>query len=137
MILQVDTDSAVPPYDQIRAQVQTMVESGVLAPGTRLPTIRQLAGDLGVASGTVARAYRELERVGIVVARGRHGTIIAERTHEPDRAVSEARLTEAAESFAAAAHHSGSDLDHAIHALRTAYGRIRRPAVPPPTGTNQ
>ena len=79
MHLQVDTSSPVPPYEQIRAQLQTMVTSGALPEGTRLPPIRQLAGDLGLATNTVGRAYHELEREGLVEARGRHGTIVRGR----------------------------------------------------------
>lgn len=76
MILEVDTRSAVPPYEQIRARVTEQVSIGALVPGDRLPTVRQLAADLGVAPGTVARAYRELEQDGMVETRGRHGTVV-------------------------------------------------------------
>ena len=61
MNIEVNTRSAVPHYEQIRSQVTRAVLTGSIAPGTRLPTIRQLAGDLGLATNTVARAYRELE----------------------------------------------------------------------------
>ena len=61
MILEVDPRSAVPPYEQLREQVTALVLAGALTPGDRLPSIRQLANDLGLAGGTVARAYRELE----------------------------------------------------------------------------
>src|SRR5690606_11229934 len=60
VILDVDTTSAVPPYEQMRAQITALITTGALAVGDRLPSIRQLAGDLGLAPGTVARAYREL-----------------------------------------------------------------------------
>ena len=69
VILDVDPQSAVPPYEQLRAQVTGLVTTGGLPPGTRLPSIRQLAGDLGLAPGTVARAYRELEAAGVVATR--------------------------------------------------------------------
>jgi DNA-binding transcriptional regulator YhcF (GntR family) len=83
VIIAVDTDSGVPPYEQIRAQVSRMIASGVLPAGTRLPTIQQLANDLHLAPGTVARGYKELEREGLVVSKRRKGTIVAEH---PDRA---------------------------------------------------
>ena len=60
---------AVPPYEQLRQGVTALVLGGAVAPGARLPSIRQLAGDLGLAGGTVARAYRELEADGIVTTR--------------------------------------------------------------------
>ena len=49
----------------------------MLKPGTRLPTVRELAGWLGLAVNTVARTYRELESAGIVETRGRFGTFVA------------------------------------------------------------
>ncbi|MCC3281241.1 MULTISPECIES: GntR family transcriptional regulator [Arthrobacter] len=81
--IQVDLGSPVPPYEQIRAQVSTLVSAGALAPGDRLPTIRTLASDLGVAPGTVARAYKELEAEGTVTALRRRGTVIAQRAAPP------------------------------------------------------
>lgn len=75
--ISVDLDSPVPPYEQIRGQVSALADSGVLSPGDRLPTIRMLAADLGVAPGTVARAYKELEAEGTVTAMRRRGTVIS------------------------------------------------------------
>ena len=83
--IRVDLASPVPPYEQIRSQVSALAASGVLAAGDRLPTIRTLAADLGVAPGTVARAYKELEAGGTVTALRRRGTVIAERAaRSPD-----------------------------------------------------
>ena len=70
----VDPESAVPPYDQIKAQVRAQIRAGSLAPATRLPSIRQLAGDLRVAPGTVARAYGELEAAGLLDSSRTRGT---------------------------------------------------------------
>lgn len=78
MILTVDTTSGSPPYEQIRSQVTKMIASGVLAPGDRLPTIAQLSADLGLANGTVARAYRELEGDRLIVSHRRRGSFVAE-----------------------------------------------------------
>lgn len=78
MIITVDTRSPVPPYEQIRTQVSAHTTQGSLRPGDRLPTVRQLARDLGIAVNTVARAYRELEQNGVVVSRGRHGTFVTD-----------------------------------------------------------
>jgi DNA-binding transcriptional regulator YhcF (GntR family) len=76
-VLVVDPRSAVPPFEQLRVQMLELVGNGELAPETRLPTVRKLASDLGVAPNTVARTYRELERAGIIETRGRHGTFVA------------------------------------------------------------
>ena len=77
MVLAVDPRSSVAPFEQLRVQILEQVESGELAPETRLPTVRRLATDLGVAPNTVARSYRELERAGIVETRGRHGSFVS------------------------------------------------------------
>jgi len=69
--------SPVPPFEQLRIQLLDAVSAGTLVPGTRLPTVRRLAEDLGLAAGTVARAYRELEASGVIETRGRNGTFVS------------------------------------------------------------
>jgi DNA-binding transcriptional regulator YhcF (GntR family) len=72
----VDTASPTPPYEQIRAQLAALIRRHELEPGQRLPPVRQLAADLSLAAGTVARAYRELELSGHVVTRRGGGTTV-------------------------------------------------------------
>jgi len=122
VIVKVDADSPVPPYEQIRAQVATMITSGVLPTGTRLPTIRQLAGDLTLAGGTVARAYRELEQQGFVRSRGRHGTFV-ERI-PPKSAPTRADLEAAAHSYAVTALQLGANTRDALAAVERAFTTI-------------
>ena len=122
VIIRLDPDSAVPPYAQLHDQLATMIRSGVLAPGARLPAIRHLANDLGVAINTVGRAYRELELDDLVASRGRHGTTVLEpTTNVPAR---RAEMATAATSFAIEAKHRGLDLDQALAAVRTAFVRL-------------
>ncbi|GAA1798087.1 GntR family transcriptional regulator [Planosporangium flavigriseum] len=78
-MINVDPHSPVPPYEQVRSQIAALARDGHLSAGTRLPTVRQLAGDLGLAVNTVARTYRELEAAGLVETRGRHGTFVTHR----------------------------------------------------------
>lgn len=119
MILEVDTGSPVPPYEQIRAQLAELIGSGTLAADTRLPTIRQLAGDLGLAPGTVARAYRELEAAGLVISRVRHGTTVAP-ADRPTAAQTRDRLAEAARVYAGVARALGLGREQAIAAATAA-----------------
>lgn len=70
-------DSDVAPFEQLRSQIAGRVASGDLPAGTRLPTVRGLAAELGLAVNTVARVYRELEADGVVVTEGRRGTFVA------------------------------------------------------------
>lgn len=79
MDIVIDADSAVPPYEQVRLRIAELAAAGSLAAGTRLPPVRQLAAELGLAANTVARAYRELEQAGLVETRGRAGTLITAR----------------------------------------------------------
>ena len=121
MIIRIDQDSHVPPYEQIRSQIATMAASGVLQRGTRLPAIRQLASDLGLAGGTVARAYRELEQEGIIATRGRHGTFIEKA--RPSSVV-KAELDAAARSFAVRAAQLGVKPSQALGSIKRAFDTI-------------
>jgi DNA-binding transcriptional regulator YhcF (GntR family) len=118
VIVEVDPASAVPPYEQVRQGVTALVLGGALQPGARLPSIRQLADDLGLAGGTVARAYRELETDGIVTTRGRHGTVVAGAR---DHAAPPAELLSAARRYADQASGAGASLDDALAAVRIAF----------------
>lgn len=73
----IDTETSTAPFEQIRRQLRQQILSGDLIAGAHLPTVRRLAADLGVATNTVARAYKELEVAGFVIARGRAGTVVA------------------------------------------------------------
>ena len=119
MNVTIDPDAGTPPYEQIRTQVARMVGGGVLAPGARLPTIQQLANDLALAPGTVARAYKELERDGIVVSKRRKGTMISDAPPKVSTREIRAELDAAAQRFALEIRQLGADHDDAL-------GRVRR-----------
>jgi DNA-binding transcriptional regulator YhcF (GntR family) len=118
----VDPNRPVPPYEQVRQQIADLIAGGVLAAGERLPPVRQLAADLGLANGTVARAYQELEAAGLVETRRGGGTLIA-----ADAALTPAGrhrlLTEQAGQYAAAVRRLGVPDDEALDAIRTALGK--------------
>ncbi len=73
----VDAALDIAPYQQIAEQIRALIERGELVRGAALPTVRQLAGDLGVAPNTVARAYADLQGDGWLVSDGRRGTRVA------------------------------------------------------------
>ncbi|WP_380169660.1 GntR family transcriptional regulator [Jannaschia sp. R86511] len=122
-MLQVDPRSPVPPYEQVRSQVVAQVDAGQLRPGDRLPPVRRLAGDLGLASGTVARAYRELEAAGVVVTRGRNGTVVAATGD-----ATEQRAQEAALVYLASLRRLGLGADDAVRLVRAVGDEQPRPA---------
>jgi GntR family transcriptional regulator len=72
----VQTNAPEPVYEQIVRQIHDGVNSGRLKPGTPLPTVRQLAGDLALNRNTVARAYKLLEDQGVILTAGRKGTFV-------------------------------------------------------------
>src|SRR6266542_2207990 len=95
--------AAAPPYEQVREQIESLIRAVELARGTRLPTVRQLSLDLGLAVNTVARAYKELEADRLVETRGRNGTFVfASRSQVADEATPRAAV-----AFARAARHAG------------------------------
>jgi len=112
----VDDDDPTPPYEQIRAQIAALVHTGALVEGDRLPTVRALAADLGVAAGTVARAYTELEVDGLVEGRRRFGTVVTGTEGDP----AQARLRAAANRLVASARGDGLDDEAVLAAVRAA-----------------
>ena len=88
MRLDIDHDSSEAPYEQVRRQITEAVDGGALAPGAKLPPVRTLAAEVGLAVNTVAKAYKELEALGVVATRGRAGTVVLGRG--ADRAAREA-----------------------------------------------
>jgi DNA-binding transcriptional regulator YhcF (GntR family) len=105
-----DPDAATPLYEQLRAQIAARAATGDLPAGTRLPTVRQLAVDLGIGVRTVQRVYTELEADGVVVTEGRRGTSIAAATAPGD-------ATAMAEEYAATARRLGLTLSEATRLL--------------------
>lgn len=123
MILDVDLTSPVPPYEQVRGQLATLIGAGQLPAGHRLPSIRQLASDLGLAPGTIGRVYRELEAEGLVASRVRTGTVVQPRRRTP-AVVTREQLDDAARGYAAAARRLGTDLESAISHLRAQWADL-------------
>lgn len=118
MILNVDPSAALPVYEQIRQQITLMAVSGVLHPGTRLPTIRQLAADLGLAKGTVAKAYALLETEAVVESRGHRGTFVRDVSAVDVVATAQLpELADAAQAYAVVAQQHGARWGDAVAEL--------------------
>ena len=107
--------SFTPPFEQVRSQLAAQIAGGTLVPGTRLPSVRQLAQDLGLAVNTVARAYRELEAAGLVETRGRGGTVVSAGSDG-----TKVRVVEAAREYAALARGHGLTPEEALRYVRAA-----------------
>jgi len=112
MHVRIDDLDPTPAYEQLRRQLLALVRTGALATGDRVPPIRQLAADLAVAPGTVARAYRELELAGVLHSRRGAGTRVQAVPVSP---VDPGVLARAAAELVRVAHDAGAD-DHAVRA---------------------
>lgn len=121
--VEVSTDSPVPPYEQLRISVLRQVRDGTLTAGTKIPTVRALAAELGLAPNTVARAYRELETDGVLETRGRQGSFIA-ASGDPTRDAA----GRAAHGYVETVRRLGLDDAAALDYIRTAL------AASPPAG---
>jgi DNA-binding transcriptional regulator YhcF (GntR family) len=122
MRIRIDPSSREPASAQLAGVIGAAIERGKLGPGQRLPPVRGLALELGLAANTVAKAYRALEADGMLEARGRHGTFVAERlpTRAPE---AERRLDEAADAFVRRSRQLGFGSAEARRALERARRR--------------
>lgn len=114
--IRVDPSSGVPPFEQVREAIRAEVGSRALPPGHRLPPVRSLAATLDLAPNTVARAYKELEALGVVETRGRAGTFVS------GGGVT-AAVRAAASAYVSSVRTLGLDDDEAVEAVRRALGR--------------
>ncbi|MFJ2651378.1 GntR family transcriptional regulator [Streptomyces sp. NPDC087420] len=118
----IDPAAATAPYEQLRTQISAKARSGALPVGYRLPTVRGLAEQLGLAANTVAKAYRALEGDGVIETRGRNGTFVAAAGDAAER-----EAAAAAQAYAERAQRLGLSRDAALgaaeDAVRAAYAK--------------
>lgn len=115
-----DPGSDQAPYEQLRVQIAAQISSGRIAPGQKLPTVRALAAELGLAVNTVARSYRELEADGVVTTEGRRGTFV--RGASFDTAAPDVR--DAAGAYTATVRRAGLSLPEALRLVEQAWAPI-------------
>ena len=121
MIIHIDAAAPLPVFEQMRSQIERLIASGQLRAGTKLPTIRQLAHDLGVARGTVNKVYDALAREGLIQTAGRHGTTVLDGA---ETTTTSRDLDAAADTLAVVTRQLGFD-DKAAHtALDAALQRL-------------
>ncbi len=118
MEFSVDHQSSTTLYEQLHSQLLEQIARGTLIAGTKLPTVRQFATDLGVATYTVARVYKALEADGFIETRGRNGTLVSARSD-----TGQSLLQRAATDYAARARELGLGADEALAYVRAALGQ--------------
>ena len=114
----VDPAGSEPPFEQLRRQIAARVASGELPAGTRLPTVRALAAEVGLAVNTVARVYRELESDRVVVTEGRRGTFV-----RSSQAAAGGDVAAAATAYVDAARRAGLGVTEAERLVRQHWTR--------------
>jgi DNA-binding transcriptional regulator YhcF (GntR family) len=120
MHIHIDPDVVTAPFEQIRTQIATMVSDGTLSAGTKLPTVRQLATDLGLATNTVAKAYRELESDGVISTDGRRGSFVSSTVVSGGSAPD---LRAAAEAYVLVARRAGLSQPEALRLVEQSWSR--------------
>ena len=118
MQIHISASAGIPIYLQILNQVKRLIAAGRLTPGDEIPPIRVLAEQLTVNPNTVARAYLELERAGVVTKRQGAGTYVAEKPSPLSRKEKLRLLSERADALLVEAEHLDMELEDVIDLLR-------------------
>ncbi len=113
-----DLKSGVPFYRQIIDQVKSAIVTGAIAPGDRLPTVRQLAVDLSINPNTVSRAYMEMELTGLVDTQMGSGTFVSHQKVDRDEMERRRILDQICQEFLARASSHGFSLDDLLENLK-------------------
>ena len=114
----IDTKSGVPFYRQIIEQVKFGIARGVLGPGDRLPTVRQMAVELSVNPNTVVRAYREMEIEGVLDTQQGSGTFVGSARSDVDQLERQRMLDQILTDMLARASSYGFTVDDVLEGLR-------------------
>jgi DNA-binding transcriptional regulator YhcF (GntR family) len=119
IVIRIDPQSSEVPSTQVKAAIMAAIVDGRLDAGSQLPPIRQLAGDLGLAANTVAKAYKDLEADGFVASNGRRGTVVLDLA----AAAPEPMAQRAAEEFVTTVRRLGLDSATALSMVTDALAR--------------
>lgn len=129
MQIQIDPSAGSPIYHQIFNQIKYLVASGRLAPGEEVPGIRTLAEQLVINPNTVARAYLELERSGVLVKHPGSGTFVADSPPSVSRSQRMKILSERADALLTEANQLGVEFEDVLNLLQTRHSRMNSSRV--------
>lgn len=124
--LHVDPTDAAPIWRQIEAGLRRLVAAGALAPGTTLPSVRDLARDLRVNPATVAKAYQRLTDTGVVTVRRGDGTYVSEAPPALAKGERSRALRENALRYASVAMTMGATSDETVQELKGAWTTLKQ-----------
>jgi GntR family transcriptional regulator len=127
MKLHIDPESSVPIYIQIEDSIHSLIAAGQLQPGEQLPTIRELAADIRVNLNTVARAYFELDKEGVISTQRGKGTFVS---GVPDQKQIEKKRAKLLKSIIDSALQEASNLGYSRQEIKQAFQKELEKIVP-------
>jgi GntR family transcriptional regulator len=125
MVFYVDTASRLPIYQQLTQQVREAIARGELRPEEQLPSVRQLSLELSVNANTIARAYTELERDGLVVSRPGKGVFVAQPGTDLTKPARDRRLAELLDRWLTEAVHLGYSAEEVVRLVTQRVGHFQ------------
>ena len=128
MQFRIDNASDRPVYQQIIDQVKRDIALGRLVQDDKLPTVRQLAGQLAINPNTIGKAYRQLEQEGIIVTKAGAGAFVANLDSNLSRSVRKKLVSEELERIAVEAYHMQIDRQTLLDWFSNAIERFNLPS---------
>ncbi|WP_214834884.1 GntR family transcriptional regulator [Exiguobacterium sp. E4787] len=122
MLYKIDMKSAEPLYEQIVNQTKALVIRGILRPGDKVMSVRELATDLVINPNTVSKAYQELERLGLLEMHRGRGTFVSKDWIDQDSP--RAPILEAIKKLAIDCHYANIELTEALTLFETEYKKV-------------
>ncbi|MDP6633489.1 MAG: GntR family transcriptional regulator [Phycisphaerae bacterium] len=123
--LQINPNSGVPVYRQVMEQIRYYIASGLLAPGSKLPSIRSMATSLAVNPTTIVKAYTELQHAGVVEMKQGKGAFIAEAAGAPPAAQLREALEQLARQLAVEAAQMGASAELVMKVVQEELQKVR------------
>jgi len=128
MQIRIDNASGRPVYQQIMDQIKRDIALGRLIKNEKLPTVRQLSGQLAINPNTIAKAYRQLEQEGIIVTKAGAGAFVANLDSNLSRAVRKRLISEELERIAVEAFHMQIDARTLLEWFNNAVDKFNLPS---------
>jgi GntR family transcriptional regulator len=128
MQFRIDNASDRPVYQQIMDQIKRDIALGRLIKNEKLPTVRQLAGQIALNPNTIAKAYRQLEQEGIIVTKAGAGAFVANLDSNLSRSVRKKLISEELERIAVEAYHMQIDSQTLLEWFNNAVVKFNLPS---------
>lgn len=128
MQIRIDNASDRPVYQQIIDQVKRDIALGRIIKNEKLPTVRQLAGQIAINPNTIAKAYRQLEQQGIIVTKAGAGAFVANLDSNLSRSVRKKLISEELERIAVDAFHMQIESQTLLEWFNSAVARFNLPS---------